>query len=48
MDFLLMGKVAHWPMHFHLEKGVVEMLILMMMKNGQKSIKVKLTCVCEI
>lgn len=47
MDLLLMEKVARWPMRLHLEKGVVEMLILMMMKNGQISIKVKLKCVYE-
>lgn len=47
MDILSMEEVTRWPMHLHPEKGLVEMLILMMMKNGQISIKVKLTCVYE-
>lgn len=47
MDILLMEEVARWPMRLNREQGVVEMLILMMMKNGQRSIKVKLIRVCE-
>lgn len=47
MDILSMEEVALWPMHLNRDQGVVEMLILMMMKNGQRSIKVKLTYVYE-
>lgn len=47
MDILLMEEVTHQLTPLHLEKGQVEMLILMMMKDGQGTIKVKPTFVYE-